>query len=166
MPIAITALSYLFCLGVIYGALSDLTRYKIPNLVSYGLVLLFIPFAAMTWNTLPILLHVGVFALVFVMCVIFWQLKWLGGGDVKFMAALSLWMGPDRILIFLLLLCGLSSLLVVTLRFLIQSNDYYQAANYPAVFKQLLQKASEKAIPYGLPSGLAALIAYLVPVSA
>jgi prepilin peptidase CpaA len=166
MPVAITALSFVFILAVIYGALSDLTRYKIPNLVSYGLVLLFIPYAALTWNTLPILMHIGIFALVFMMCIVFWQLKWMGGGDVKFMAALSLWMGPDRILIFLVLLCGLSSLFVVVLRFLIQSNDYYQAGNYPAVFKRVLQKASEKAIPYGLPSGIAALIAYLVPFSA
>jgi prepilin peptidase CpaA len=165
MQLISTALSFLFCLSVIYGALCDLTRYKIPNTVSYGLALLFIPFAALNWNQLPILLHLGIFALVFVLCVIFWQLKWMGGGDVKFMSALSLWMGPDKILFFLILLSGFSALLVTVLRFMIQSNDYYQAGNYPAVFKTLLQKASEKAIPYGLPSGAAALIAYLVPLS-
>ncbi len=161
MQSALLILSFLFCLGVIYGALSDLTRYKIPNTVSYGLILLFAPYAALAWNTKPVLLHLGIGALVFVMCFIFWRMKWLGGGDVKFMAALSLWMGPDRILLFLILLTGLSLLLVTILRFLMKSNDYYQAGNYPRIFKQLLQKSIEKAIPYGLPSGIAALIAYL-----
>src|SRR5262245_5472450 len=97
---AVTAALFLFSLAVIYGALSDIRSYTIPNRVSYGLALLFLVYAALKWPDLPLLLHLGIGLFVFVTCLIFWQLRWMGGGDVKFVAAISLWMGPQRILIF------------------------------------------------------------------
>jgi prepilin peptidase CpaA len=162
MSIIATVLTFAFCLGVIFGALTDLSRYQIPNAVSYGLVLLFVPLAILNWAVLPIGLHVLIGVVVFVLSVIFWQLRWMGGGDVKFLSAIALWMGPDRILVFLILVTVVAVVFISILKFLLRWNDLFQAGRYPAVFKQLLQKSSERKIPYGLPIGIAALVSYFM----
>ena len=45
---AVTTALFLFSVAVIYGALSDIRSYTIPNRVSYGLALLFLVYAALT----------------------------------------------------------------------------------------------------------------------
>ena len=156
---ALTATLFLFSLAVIYGALSDVRSYTIPNRVSYGLALLFFGFAALKWPELPLLLHLGIGLLVFVICLVFWQMRWMGGGDVKFVAAISLWMGPGRILVFMILLSLLSSAFVTLLRLARTWNPYFQGGRWPGWVKQMVQKAEENAVPYGLPAGIAALTA-------
>src|SRR5207247_9399365 len=93
---ALTATLFLFSLAVIYGALSDVRSYTIPNRVSYGLALLFLVYAALKWPELLLLVHLGIGLLVFVICLVFWQMRWMGGGDVKFVAAIPMWMGRGR----------------------------------------------------------------------
>jgi prepilin peptidase CpaA len=154
---ALTVTLFLFSLAVIYGALSDIRTYTIPNRVSYGLALLFFAYAAAKWPDLPVLLHLGIGLFVFVMCLIFWQMRWMGGGDVKFVAAISLWMGPQRILIFMVFLALLSLLFVTLLRGARTWNPYFQASGWPGWIKQMVQKAEENAVPYGLPAAIAAL---------
>jgi prepilin peptidase CpaA len=148
----------LFCLLVVYGAVCDVTTYKIPNVVSYGLVLLFAAYAVATWGSLPLLMHVGVGTLVFVMCIVFWQLGWLGGGDVKFVGAIALWMGPAKILMFLILLTLASAVFIGVLKFMYQWNPWFQASKLPAFVKLMLTKSAERAIPYGLPAAISAII--------
>ena len=154
---ALASALFLFCLAVIYGALSDVRSYSIPNRVSYGLALLFLVYAALKWPDLPLVLHIGIGLLVFVICLVFWQLRWMGGGDVKFVAAISLWMGPQRILVFLVFLSLLSLVFVTLLRLARIWNPYFQGSRWPGWIKQMVQKAEENAVPYGLPAGIAAL---------
>ncbi len=155
---ALAATLFLFSLAVIYGALSDIRSYKIPNRVSYGLALLFLVYAALKWPDLPLPLHLGIGLLVFVICFIFWRLRMMGGGDVKFVAAISLWMGPQRILFFMILLALLSAVFVSLLRLARTWNPYFQGSCWPGWIKQMVQKAEENAVPYGLPAGIAALV--------
>jgi prepilin peptidase CpaA len=157
-----TVLLMIFCFAVVYGAVCDVTTFKIPNAVSYGLVLLFVAYAAATWGSLPIWLHVGTGLVVFVICIVFWQLRWLGGGDVKFVGAIALWMGPDNILMFLILLTVTSALFIVILKTLYQWNPWFQASALPSFVKQLLTKSAERAIPYGLPAAISAIICTFV----
>jgi prepilin peptidase CpaA len=154
---ALTTALFLFCLAVIYGALSDVRTYTIPNRVSYGLALLFLLFAALRWQDLPLLLHLGIGLLVFIICLVFWQLRWMGGGDAKFVAAISLWMGPQRILLFMIFLALLSTVFVTLLRLARTWNPYFQGGSWPGWIKLMVQKAEENAVPYGLPAGIAAL---------
>lgn len=156
---ALTATLFLFSLAVIYGALSDVRTYSIPNRVSYGLALLFFVYAALKWPELPLLLHLGIGLLVFIICLVFWQLRLMGGGDVKFVAAISLWMGPGRILIFMIFLALLSAVFVTLLRLARIWNPYFQGGRWPGWVKQMVRKAEENAVPYGLPAGIAALAA-------
>ena len=159
LNLAVTAVLFLFCLAVIYGAISDVTTYTIPNRVSYGIALLFLVFAALTWAKTPVLLNLGLGLLTFVICVIFWQLKWLGGGDVKFVSAVALWMGPEQILLYMILLAVLSAVFVSILQYSRQWNGYIQQSTMiPKFIKHMVQKAEEHACPYGLPAAIAALI--------
>ena len=161
MQLILSAILFLFCLGVIHGAICDITTFTIPNRVSYGLAALFVPFAALGLDRTAVLLHAGLGLFVLLICLGFWKLKWLGGGDVKFLAAVSLWMGPQGILPFMLLLTAISACLVWLLRFARQRNPIVQASGWPAVVKQMVQKAEENAIPYGLPTAIAALAVML-----
>jgi prepilin peptidase CpaA len=154
---ALTTALFLFSLAVIYGALSDVRSYTIPNRVSYGLALLFLVYAALKWPDLPLVLHLGIGLLVFIICLVFWQLRWMGGGDVKFVAAISLWMGPQRILLFMIFLALLSLVFVTLLRAARTWNPYFQGSRWPGWIKLMVQKAEENAVPYGLPAGIAAL---------
>jgi prepilin peptidase CpaA len=156
---ALTATLFLFSLAVIYGALSEVSSYTIPNRVSYGLTLLFCVYAALKWPELPLVLHIGLGLFVFVVCLIFWKLRWMGGGDVKFVAAISLWMGPQRILVFMIFLALLSAAFVTSLRAARIWNPYFQGGRWPGWIKRMVQKAEENAVPYGLPAGIAALAA-------
>lgn len=153
------ALISLFVLAVVFGAISDVTSFTIPNRVSYGILLLFVIYAALNWQHIPVLAHVGLGVFVTALCIVFWKLRWFGGGDAKFVGAIAFWMGPEKILIFAVLLSLISILLLAVLRFVQQWNDYLQASAWPKVAKNLVQKAMENAIPYGLPAAMAALIA-------
>ncbi len=157
MQLILIGILFLFCLGVIHGAIRDITTFTIPNYVSYGLAALFVPFAVLGLDQTAAWLHVGLGLVVLLICLVFWKLKWLGGGDVKFLAAVSLWMGPQGILLFLVLLTAISACLVLLLRFARERNSIVQASGWPAVVKQMVQKAEENAIPYGLPTAIAAL---------
>ena len=125
--------------------------------MSYGLALLFLVYAALNWADLLFVLHLGIGLLVFIICLVFWKLRWMGGGDVKFVAAISLWMGPQRILLFMIFLSLLCVVLVGLLKFARTWNPYFQGSGWPGWIKHMVQKAEENAVPYGLPAGIAAL---------
>ena len=124
--LTLAAVLFVFCLAVIHGAITDMTTYTIPNWVSYSLVPLFAVYAALRWAQTPVLLHVALGFAVFVICIVFWKLRWLGGGDVKFVGAISLWMGPHKILAFMLLLALGSAVVVSFLRVARDWNPYFQ----------------------------------------
>jgi prepilin peptidase CpaA len=101
---ALIAVGLVFCAAVIYAAIADLTTFTIPNWVSGTLVLGFGAYALVRWNDIPVIFHLVLGAATFMICVVFWKLGWLGGGDVKFLGAASLWMGPHNIVPFMLVL--------------------------------------------------------------
>ena len=151
----------LFVLAVVYGAIGDVDNFKIPNRVSYGILLLFVGYAAVNWGRIPLLSHFALGVFVTTVCIVFWKLRWFGGGDAKFVGAIAFWMGPEKMLVFVILLSLISAVMIAVLRFVRQWNDYLQASAWPRVAKNLVQKASENAIPYGLPAAIAAIVALL-----
>ena len=155
------ALVSLFVLAVVYGAITDIATFTIPNRVSYGILLLFVVYAALNWQRLPLAAHFGLGAFVTALCILFWKLRWFGGGDAKFVGAIAFWMGPQDILIFAILLSVVSALMIAILRLVRKWNDFFQVSTWPSVAKTLIQKSAESAIPYGLPAAVAALVALI-----
>jgi len=157
LQLASLALGLVFCVAVIYGAISDVTTYSIPNWVSWVLAGAFVPYAILHWSNLPLIMHLVLGAATFLICAIFWKLKWLGGGDVKFLGAISLWMGPHNILPFFILLSIVAGVFSLALLWLRQWNDMIQAGSWPRLIKLMVAKAKDHACPYGLPTAIAAL---------
>ena len=109
----------LYVLCICYAMWTDATSLTIPNMVSILLVALFLPFSYQALDGENVLGHAGIAAMVFVITLIFYAVGWMGGGDVKFMSATSLWMGPALILPFLFhvaLIGALVAILILLIR--------------------------------------------------
>jgi len=91
----ILLLAALLGLAVV-AAITDLRSYRIPNRVSLAIAAGFPIFVLAGGADF----RSGLFAagLVFAVGVFFYSRGWMGGGDVKLLAALSLWAGTDLVL--------------------------------------------------------------------
>lgn len=79
---------------IILAAIYDVFTMTIPNRISIALIALFaavVPFAGMDWWTA--LTHVGAGSLVLAIGIGLFAMGWVGGGDVKLAAAISVWIG-------------------------------------------------------------------------
>lgn len=148
---------FIFCAAVIYGAICDVRNFTIPNGVSLVLLGDFALYAALAWNETPILFQLALGVLTFVICFVFWRYRQIGGGDVKFISVLALWMHPQTIGIFFLLLALASVAFIAALRWARQWNAYIQHSHVPALVKSLVDKTEQQVIPYGVPAAISAL---------
>lgn len=92
-PSTIPAVGALLTLCVL--AWSDLTRRRLPNRWVGIYAALFLPYAWMhglSW--LQVGIHGLAGAIAFLVLLVFFAARWLGGGDVKLGAAIFLWAGP------------------------------------------------------------------------
>jgi prepilin peptidase CpaA len=80
------------------AAFCDLRWYRIPNLVSGGIALLFVAATLPQATETAWLAHLAVGAVVLVVGFAMFAFGVMGGGDVKLLAATALWMGPGLIL--------------------------------------------------------------------
>jgi prepilin peptidase CpaA len=77
-----------------YIAFTDLKHYKIRNefvLVLSGLFLLYVIILG-SWTTLA--LNAGFATLLFLLLLLFYSMRLMGGGDVKLLTVAFLWVGP------------------------------------------------------------------------
>ena len=145
-----------FCL--IFAGISDALSFTIPNKISAILVLAFfliVPFSGLGLDVIGAHVLVGFIALLFGF--ILFAYGYLGGGDVKIIAAAGLWLGVEQIgsfLIFMALFGGLLSLIIY----------YLRKTPLPACLagnRWLLNlQSGEAAVPYGIAIGFAGLYVY------
>jgi prepilin peptidase CpaA len=81
---------------LIVAAAGDLRSRIIPNKLNAAIALLAVPFWWMSGLTLwpEVALQVGVAAAVFLLFALAFRLGAMGGGDVKLVAAIALWLPP------------------------------------------------------------------------
>jgi prepilin peptidase CpaA len=147
---------YVFC--VIYGILSDIRHLMIPNWVSIVLVIAFLAYSFFFWPEIDLLPRLGTSALVFLLGFVVYNLNWFGGGDLKLLTAVSLWMGPAHILGFGMLMALLGSLLgllLLALRWAVNNRGTILPHRLPRSVRRWLE---EGACPYGAAIGTAALV--------
>lgn len=113
---------YLYIVLLLSAAICDIWRFVIPNLLSIVLIGLFVLVAAVSPFPVDWLSHLGAALGFFVVGFGLYAAKALGAGDVKLLAAVSLWAGLDRLLDLLLFVAlaggALSIFLIVLRRFL------------------------------------------------
>ncbi len=119
-PLLAAALSMVFVGLVLTAAIEDALSFTIPNWVSLALLAAFIPAALSVGMPLPVIaLNVGVGAAALVAGMAMFALRWMGGGDAKLLAVVSLWLGWTALPAFLIgtaMAGGSLAILLLTLR--------------------------------------------------
>ncbi|TNE41890.1 MAG: hypothetical protein EP348_00545 [Alphaproteobacteria bacterium] len=98
---------------VLIAAFWDIFSRRIPNLLSVLIALLYLGQAAYMGQWADIPWHLLCGAGVLAVGIVIFSLGWLGGGDVKLLAALALWAGPKYIAYFLAMTCLCGGILAI-----------------------------------------------------
>jgi prepilin peptidase CpaA len=86
-------LFFVFFALILFAALSDASSFRIPNIVSLGLVALFPVHVLISPSEVDWMGGAAVAAGAFVVGFILFARGWVGGGDVKLLSATLLWAG-------------------------------------------------------------------------
>jgi prepilin peptidase CpaA len=133
----------------------DATRYTIPNWL-VGSLLLAYPFAVFTspfavdWQ-----MALAGAALVLVLGYIVFTLRWMGGGDVKLLAALALWVGVKCLADFIFITALLGGVLSLFLWGFRKILPYIPGKPKKEKLPRILQDNAP--VPYGIAIALAFL---------
>lgn len=114
--VLVSTLILVFPIAMIIAALTDLFTFRIPNKVSIVLAATFVVWAwavGMSLGTFGLHVLTG-FAVLFVGIVLN-ELKALGGGDAKLMAAGSLWVGHLGVLSFMITITLIGACFIILL---------------------------------------------------
>ncbi len=85
---------FLFFILITQAALTDMQRFIIPNYISLALIGLYVPFALTCPEKIEFLHSLAFFAIVIVIGFVLFAVNIIGAGDVKLLAAISLWTTP------------------------------------------------------------------------
>jgi prepilin peptidase CpaA len=88
---------------LVFAALSDAARLRIPNNVPLALLALYPLHLLSIADPLIALPALGMAAIVFALGFVFFARGWMGGGDVKLLSVGALWAGPHLIGDFLIM---------------------------------------------------------------
>ena len=141
-----TALILTNASAVLAGAVIDLFYRKIPNIHVLIVALCAITFTAL-FHTDQLFFHLLNFLYVAGVGIILFRKKVLGGGDVKFIAALALWFMPQQLglFVFSVLICGgiLGSIYLAFCLLHLVCVRYFPKIRVPAV-------KADAGMPYGV----------------
>lgn len=150
--LSLLTLRYVILFGFIgllaWAVICDFTTLRIPNRLPLAVALLFAAHAAANPGTVDWLGGLLVALAVFAVATTLFHFQLMGGGDVKLMAAVALWAGPQEIFGFLLvtsLAGGLLALVAVTrFRFTVASTIEAMGG------RKTMEGAFGGVIPYGI----------------
>ncbi len=100
-----------------WAAISDMSRFIIPNSVCLGIIILFPAYALSAPAPVDWIGHIATASAMFGIGFLFFVFRLAGGGDVKMLVAASLWAGPALIIPFLVVVAmagGVLSILTMT----------------------------------------------------
>ena len=146
---------YAYC--VCYAIVSDIREMRIPNWVPIALVLGFAPYAVLSWSELDLPMRLVVTAIMFCIAFFFFYRNWLGGGDVKLLTAVSLWVGPAHIFAFTIIMGLIGMMLAMALLWLrphVGGDGPLGRVKAPQAVARWVR---EGVCPYGAAIGLAGL---------
>lgn len=158
--IALIAAALVLCFPalVLAAAVSDATSFTIPNWMSLALLAVF-PFAALaTGLPLPAMgLHFAVGGAVLAVGIGMFAMRWVGGGDAKLLAAVSLWLGWSALPTFLLGAAIVGGVLAMALLALRSDRLRPVVVLGPPWFSRLADPG--EGVPYGVAIAAGALLA-------
>jgi prepilin peptidase CpaA len=149
---------FVFPIMMAYAASSDLLTMRIANWLVLAMTAAWVALALiaqLSWTEVG--LTVGVAVIVLVLAFAFFAFGWIGGGDAKFVAATSLWIGFGFMLPYLIyaaLLGGGLTLLILAIR------RYPLPARLARVKWIDRLHDTRSGVPYGIALAIAGLLVY------
>ncbi len=143
-----------FAGAVLWAAVVDLRSYRIPNRVSLALVVLFAITALTRDLAVPVHLLAG--AIAFAAGLAAYRAGMVGGGDVKFLAAVALWAGPAWASLALALSLATILFTVVTVGARMTMGKVVSGGNANANLPRML--CIGERLPMAVPIAIAALV--------
>jgi prepilin peptidase CpaA len=141
-------LACLYPIALFWAAVSDLTTMTIPNRLTIGLAVAFVPVALLMHLSLPGWgIHLGLGLAGLVLGMTLFAFHFMGGGDAKLVAAAAFWLGLDgfvALLVYTAIFGGLLTLTLVVLRRFF----FLYAPKLPPWLGQHLEPKG--GIPYGI----------------
>jgi prepilin peptidase CpaA len=92
-----TAIFSLFIGLMVWAAASDFRAFRIPNIVCAAIVILYPLYVAASTAPIDWIGGIVVAGVLLVIGLPLFALGWMGGGDVKLIAAVGLWAGPPLV---------------------------------------------------------------------
>lgn len=148
---------YVMC--VCYTIVSDFRHLIIPNWIILLLICTFAAFATTYLEPRVALDHIILAVFILFLACVFFVVNWIGGGDVKFMTATILWIGPEHAPHFTVLMAALGSafaLAMIGIKKYPYLVDAYLPDNW--VLRRITALAEEGQVPYGVAIGMAAIL--------
>lgn len=148
----------LFPCCLIYAGISDVISLTIPNKISLILIGGFIclaPFSGLSMAEIG--MHGFVGFVVLAVGLLLFGMGWLGGGDVKLIAASALWFGPENLAMFLYAMAFYGGVLCI-IWFKLRTSEHLLKFSSGAWLQRLVSQKS--VVPYGIAIGLAGLTVY------
>ena len=157
LSFAIAPLAVIVFAGLVFKAgILDVLTMQISNVLVLGLILAFAVFAPLAGLTAFEIATAGAMALaVLLVGMGLFALGWLGGGDVKLIAAAALWLGAGHVLTFLTYTALAGGVLAV-LVLLFRRSELPAALQRRAWAVRL--HAPETGLPYGVAIAAGALL--------
>ena len=146
-----------FIFAVCLAALEDVRVFKIPNWASATVAVAFVPYYLLNISTVSIGMHLLIAGAIFLITATFWKLKFIGGGDVKLLTAVGLWLGPELALPFMILMTVASLAIAIVLILIRKWSWAFYAATAPRPVLRMVAIAETGKCPYALPIAIAAL---------
>jgi prepilin peptidase CpaA len=159
LPAAIGDVAWVFFFVLLVCAvLCDLCWMRIPNWLTAMTALLF-PLAALA-TPVPVawMSHLAAGGLVFGACVLLFLFGWMGGGDVKLLGGVALWVGLARLpdyVVLVILLGGMLTTALVLVRWLV-GRMVVNPCGLPLVLRS-------KGVPYGVAISGGAFLMFFLP---
>lgn len=104
-----------FAVLLTVAALSDVTTLRVPNVLCVAICLLYPLYVLNAASAGDWFWSVALAIIVFAVASVLFSLEFMGGGDVKLLAATALWAGPDHMLAFLVGVAAAGGLLALIL---------------------------------------------------
>lgn len=156
-PVEATGLAF-FCGLMIIAGVQDALSMKISNKISLLLIIGFLAFAYLAQiATLEVAIRAATMIAIFAILLVPYHYNLMGGGDVKLMAAGSLWFqAPEALFLFIAMTSIFGGLVTLALQFM--RNMPMPIFIYRSEAFDRWQKNS-RYVPYGIGIGTGALVA-------
>ena len=136
-----------FMAVVIKAAISDVNTLRISNGDNAALFILYPVYLSFTPVAPDVVPAIGIAALVLIIGFLMFAKGLLGGGDVKMLAAVSLWAGPELMGTFLMITAGAGGILAVVMMSRFHLEAAVLAHRSGAV--RLSEAITSRTMPYG-----------------